>query len=157
TNRLNVSNGEGQYVVAEQVALMRENSSAYMRYKFNRPGYGDEEFEKLSHIRRFEPYGWFFGTGVYLDQVKAISYQRILDILSNVTIGDNGYLFVFEENGDTLLRHNQIQVGSGQNLYQEIGESFKTQILSQPAEQVALMRENSSAYMRYKFNRPGYG
>lgn len=101
TNRLNVSNGEGQYVVAEQVALMRENSSAYMRYKFNRPGYGDEEFEKLSHIRRFEPYGWFFGTGVYLDQVKATSYQRILDILSNVTIGDNGYLFVFEEN----LRH----------------------------------------------------
>ena len=133
TNRLNVSNGEGQYVVAEQVALMRENSSAYMRYKFNRPGYGDEEFEKLSHIRRFEPYGWFFGTGVYLDQVKATSYQRILDILSNVTIGDNGYLFVFEENGDTLLRHNQIQVGSGQNLYQEIGESFKNQVLSQPA------------------------
>lgn len=131
TNRLNTSNGDGQFVVAEQVALLQEAKSGFTRYKFKRPGHGEQEFEKLSHIRRFEPYGWFFGSGVYLDDVKATSYQRILDILANVTIGKDGYIFVFEENGNTLLRRNEILIGSGQNLYQEIGESFKTQVLSQ--------------------------
>lgn len=131
TNRINTSNGEGQFVVAEQVALLQKAKSGFTRYKFKRPGYGEQEFEKLSHIRRFEPYGWFFGSGVYLDDIKATSYQRILDILANVTIGKDGYIFVFEENGNSLLRRNEILIGSGQNLYQEIGESFKTQVLSQ--------------------------
>ena len=88
-NQMNVSNSEGHFVIAEQVALMQETTSAFMRYKFKRPGYGDQEFDKLTHIRRFEPYGWFFGTGVYLDEVKETSYQRILNILANVTVGEN--------------------------------------------------------------------
>lgn len=131
TNRMGASNDEGQFVVAEQIALLQEAKSGFARYKFKRPGHGEQEFEKLSHIRRFEPYGWFFGSGIYLDDIKATSYQRILDILANVTIGKDGYIFVFEENGNTLLRRNEILIGSGQNLYQEIGESFKTQVLSQ--------------------------
>lgn len=130
-NQMNVSNSEGHFVIAEQVALMQETTSAFMRYKFKRPGYGDQEFDKLTHIRRFEPYGWFFGTGVYLDEVKETSYQRILNILANVTVGENGYLFVFEENGDTLLRQNQILTGQDQNAFLDVGEDFKTQVLNQ--------------------------
>lgn len=141
TNQLEETDIRGVPVIKEQIDLLKATDGAYSRYFAPRPGFdgqdfekphlGSDHFEKLSYIRRFEPFDWYFGTGVSIEDVKRTSYQRILEILSTVTIGDNGYLFVFEKNGNSLLHANQIHAGRELNVYDIIGDDFKQDVLAQ--------------------------
>ncbi|MFA0156704.1 EAL domain-containing protein [Vibrio sp. 10N.261.46.A3] len=141
TNQLETTDSRGVAVIKQQIALLKQNNGAYSRYFVPRPGFDGQDFEKphidnthfekLSYIRRFEPFDWYFGTGISLDDVKRVSYQRILEILSKVTVGDNGYLFVFEQNGDSLLHAHQIHTGQDLNVYDDLGNNFKQDVLAQ--------------------------
>ncbi|WP_333912685.1 bifunctional diguanylate cyclase/phosphodiesterase [Vibrio coralliirubri] len=141
TNQLETTDSRGVAVIKQQIALLKQNHGAYSRYFVPRPGFDGQDFEKphidnthfekLSYIRRFEPFDWYFGTGISLDDVKRVSYQRILEILSKVTVGDNGYLFVFEQNGDSLLHAHQIHTGQDLNVYDDLGNNFKQDVLAQ--------------------------
>ncbi|WP_060981670.1 bifunctional diguanylate cyclase/phosphodiesterase [Vibrio splendidus] len=141
TNQLETTDSRGVAVIKQQIALLKLNNGAYSRYFVPRPGFdgqdfekphiGNTHFEKLSYIRRFEPFDWYFGTGISLDDVKRVSYQRILDILSKITVGDNGYLFVFEQNGGSLLHAHQIHIGQDLNVYDDLGNNFKQDVLAQ--------------------------
>ncbi|CDS98007.1 bifunctional diguanylate cyclase/phosphodiesterase [Vibrio coralliirubri] len=141
TNQLETTDSRGVAVIKQQIALLKQNNGAYSRYFVPRPGFDGQDFEKphidnthfekLSYIRRFEPFDWYFGTGISLDDVKQVSYQRILEILSKVTVGDNGYLFVFEQNGDSLLHAHQIHTGQDLNVYDDLGNNFKQDVLAQ--------------------------
>ncbi|ULN66183.1 EAL domain-containing protein [Vibrio gigantis] len=144
TNQLKTTDSQGVAVIKEQIELLKQSNGAFSRYFVPRPELKGRDlekpyiesthYEKLTYIRRFEPFDWYFGTGVSLDDVKRASYQRILEILSRVTVGDNGYLFVFEQNGDSLLHANRINIGQGINVYDDLGSRFKHDVLAKSEE-----------------------
>ncbi|CAH7071302.1 putative Diguanylate cyclase [Vibrio chagasii] len=144
TNQLKTTDTQGVAVIKEQIELLKRSNGAFSRYFVPRPELEGRDikkpyiesthYEKLTYIRRFEPFDWYFGTGVSLDDVKRASYQRILEILSRVIVGDNGYLFVFEKNGDSLLHANRIHIGQGVNVYDDLGSRFKQDVLAKSKE-----------------------
>jgi PAS domain S-box-containing protein len=63
---------------------------------------------KISHVRRFKPWGWILGTGTYVDDIEQDSRKRLdavvdelRNTLSQIKIGGSGYMFIFD--GDLNL------------------------------------------------------
>ncbi|MBW3695847.1 EAL domain-containing protein [Vibrio sp. T187] len=130
TNRLHVKDVNGDEVIKSHIDSLQGKQGAYSRYWYIKPGHGDVEFEKISYNRRFEPFNWYLGTGEYVVDIEQLSQERILTILSQIKIGDNGYIFVFEKSGKSLLTSNRITKHTSRNAYDVFGEAFMHDVLS---------------------------
>lgn len=45
-------------------------AGGYWQYEWPKPGEGDQLHPKVSFVRRFEPWGWILGAGIYVDDVE---------------------------------------------------------------------------------------
>jgi methyl-accepting chemotaxis protein len=56
--------------------VVEKTGEGYVEYLWPRPlaggGVTDELFTKLSYVRKFEPWGWVVGSGIYIDDVDQI-------------------------------------------------------------------------------------
>jgi diguanylate cyclase (GGDEF)-like protein/PAS domain S-box-containing protein len=57
------------------VKVTREGGAGYVTYAWPKPlaggGATEQPFRKLSYVKKFEPWGWIIGSGVYVDDVDA--------------------------------------------------------------------------------------
>ena len=69
----------GKYFSVEMVKLSREQGGGYVDYSYAKPGANiNDPSPKLSYVRRFAPWSWTLGTGVYIDDVAAQIRSTIL-------------------------------------------------------------------------------
>ncbi|MFQ2456560.1 methyl-accepting chemotaxis protein [Aeromonas caviae] len=62
--------------------LARAQGAGEVAYYWPKPGV-DEPVRKISYIKRFAPWDWIIGTGVYVDDVEA-QYREVLHILLGI-------------------------------------------------------------------------
>lgn len=64
------------------VEVAQKSGQGYVTYNWPKPkeggGVTEELFPKLSYVKKFEPWGWVVGSGIYVDDVDAIVRQRML-------------------------------------------------------------------------------
>src|ERR1019366_6602588 len=60
------SNGKAMFV--EFVSAAQASNGGYVYYLWPKPG-KDKPVDKLSFVKRFAPWGWVVGTGIYIDDV----------------------------------------------------------------------------------------
>lgn len=65
----------GKYMFREMVAAVAANGSGLVDYMWPKPG-ADEPVPKRSYVQGFAPWGWVLGSGVYIDDVAAISRRN---------------------------------------------------------------------------------
>ena len=53
----------------QQLEISKNPNGDFFEYKFKKPN-SDEEFEKISFIKKYDEYGWIIGCGVYLDEIE---------------------------------------------------------------------------------------
>jgi len=63
------SSGKAMFVEFVRAATQAPNGG-YVHYLWPKPG-KDEPVDKLSFVKRFAPWGWVIGTGIYIDDVDA--------------------------------------------------------------------------------------
>lgn len=97
-NMLNeIRDGEGRYILKEIVAGLRtQPTGAFLDSGFVRPG-GTVLVDKLLYSKTFQPWGWFVGTGIYMDDLAADLRQQLIKdglvaLLILLVIGVSGYL-----------------------------------------------------------------
>jgi methyl-accepting chemotaxis protein len=62
----------GKYFSLELVKVSRDRGAGYVDYYYAKPGADLKNVSaKTSYVRRFDPWGWNIGTGVYMDDVAA--------------------------------------------------------------------------------------
>jgi methyl-accepting chemotaxis protein len=62
----------GTRLFVEAVNVVKEHGSGYVSYVWPKPGLDpNKQLPKLSFVKRFEPWGWIIGTGIYIDDVDA--------------------------------------------------------------------------------------
>jgi len=108
---IEATSGQGHLLVAI-ANIIDKDGEGFIEYLWNKPtatGITPNQ-RKLSYVRLFEPWGWVVGTGVYLDDIDAEIKQRLDEILielkrtfSRVHVAENGYMFVFNSQGDMLI------------------------------------------------------
>jgi methyl-accepting chemotaxis protein len=73
----------GKHLFNEFVKVCREKGEGFVDYMWPKPGY-DKPVAKLSYVKLFKPWNWIIGTGVYLDDIKAVEIQKTKEIRSAI-------------------------------------------------------------------------
>ncbi|MBI5890993.1 MAG: methyl-accepting chemotaxis protein [Nitrosomonadales bacterium] len=74
---LDTKDPNGKYYIKEWVDLLKRDGSAHIDYMFPKAG-STEPIPKVSYARVFQPWGWWLGTGVYIEDVDADFRQAAL-------------------------------------------------------------------------------
>jgi len=69
----------GKRIFVEFIRVARENKGGgIVEYQWPMPGEPDP-VDKVSYVQQFQPWGWVVGAGVYLNQVDALVWQKVLE------------------------------------------------------------------------------
>lgn len=73
----NMKDPNGVSIFIEFVKTVNASSSkdGFVYYQWPKPGF-KEPVNKVSYVKKFEPWGWILGSGVYLDTVDEIFWQK---------------------------------------------------------------------------------
>jgi len=70
TDLTSIKDSSGKAMFVEFVSAAQAPAGGYVYYLWPKPGH-DEPVRKLSFVKRFGPWGWVIGTGIYIDDVDA--------------------------------------------------------------------------------------
>ena len=93
----------GAYVIRDMIALVREKGEGYYEYTWTKPGTHGADFRKIAYVKYFAPIAGFIGTGEHLDDVERDIRKEVLDRLGKIRFGKDGYIFVVNTSGHTLM------------------------------------------------------
>ena len=70
TDLTSLKDPAGTHMFVEMVKAAQAPEGGYVHYLWPKPGY-DKPVPKLSYVKKFGPWGWIVGTGIYIDDVDA--------------------------------------------------------------------------------------
>lgn len=82
TNVLDIKDPDGKYIFREFIQIVKDSGSGEVKYQWPKPG-SDTPQPKVSFVRGFENWNWIVGTGVYVDDLKAIQtdiYTKVVSV-----------------------------------------------------------------------------
>ncbi|MBF0551302.1 MAG: diguanylate cyclase, partial [Deltaproteobacteria bacterium] len=59
----------GKYIFRMFVEVCRRQDAGFVEYMWPKPG-EDKPIPKISYVKRYEPWGWIVGSGLYIDDVR---------------------------------------------------------------------------------------
>jgi len=84
-------NLSGKNLFATMVDVVSRNGDGFVRYEWPKPlkagGVTSELYPKLSYVKKFEPWGWVIGTGVYVDDLRAAYWRLALSVGAIALLG----------------------------------------------------------------------
>lgn len=101
-NLLGMRDTEGRYVIRDMIGLVRKQGEGFYRYTWTKPDKPGKHYRKISYIKRFAPFNWFIGTGIYLDDVEQQLKNEMLAYVEQVRFGSGGYIFAGQWDGLSL-------------------------------------------------------
>ncbi|MEJ2133766.1 MAG: DUF294 nucleotidyltransferase-like domain-containing protein [Desulfofustis sp.] len=102
----------GKKIFMEFIAAASRSESGYVEYVWHRK-YGEERVvPKLAYVKKFEPWGWVVGTGVFLDDIqeKTRAITRRLSQMIYLTVGCISVLLFFVIARSMLIERNRRSV-----------------------------------------------
>ncbi|MDQ2082393.1 cache domain-containing protein [Xanthobacteraceae bacterium Astr-EGSB] len=64
----------GKRLFIEMIDVVKRSGSGFVAYQWPKPGH-DKPQPKLSYVTGYAPWGWVIGTGVYIDDLSAQTWQ----------------------------------------------------------------------------------
>ncbi len=148
-NLLDMQDMEGKYVIRDMIALARKENEGFYRYTWTKPNITGKNFPKIAYIKYFEPFGWFIGTGEYLDDVEADIKKEILERIEKIRFGKDGYIFVVTYDGVTLMNPVQRDL-IGKNLW-ELTDPNGVKVIQEERKAV---QNPDGAFIHYVWGKP---
>ncbi len=100
-----LKDGEGKLFVKEFEKIIRKKKSGFVKYSWYKPNAGfQRHYPKISYIKKFKYYNWYFGGGEYLDNIKSNIKKDILIFLESIKMYESGFIFIFNKKGK-LVKH----------------------------------------------------
>ncbi|MCL5041956.1 MAG: methyl-accepting chemotaxis protein [Gammaproteobacteria bacterium] len=76
---------DGKALFNEMVVVARNSGAGMVEYRWPKPG-ATEPVEKVSYVQLFEPWGWVLGSGVYIDDIRALFRQQALQAAGLIVV-----------------------------------------------------------------------
>ncbi|NII09423.1 methyl-accepting chemotaxis protein [Oleiagrimonas sp. C23AA] len=67
---------DGKLLFQEMVKMGQQHGSGFVDYKWPKPG-AEKPQPKISYVEHFQPWDWFVGSGVYVEDVNASFYKSL--------------------------------------------------------------------------------
>jgi len=146
SNLLNFQDSRGQYVIKDMIEIARQAGEGFYEYHWTKPDGEGNGFKKISFIKQFEPYDWFIGTGLYVEDITKQIKTNLLSDISRIRFGKEGYVFVNRFNGDALVANGKF-IGGTKKLWEVFSKNpEKTKHLYDISYKAALEPEGDYIY-----------
>ncbi len=108
----NCALGKNKNLFQAFVDITAENGQGFVRYLWPKPLPGglSKKQPKLSYVKRFTPWGWILGTGLYMDDIEEATKKRINAVIENLqnTFPEmktytSDYISIFNSNYDIVV------------------------------------------------------
>jgi methyl-accepting chemotaxis protein len=74
TNILDIQDPDGKYIFQEMIDIANASGGGIVEYQWPKPG-KDTPQPKMSYVGKENVWGWIVGTGIYIDDLKAIEHE----------------------------------------------------------------------------------
>ena len=101
----------GNYISKDILKGLSKSDEFFYELYWNKPKFLDIQFKKITYNYKFKPYGWFIGTGEYVDDFEKTLKKKILDYIQKINYGNENYVFVIDYKGNYLSHINENYVG----------------------------------------------
>ena len=149
---LDMKDTQGKWIIRDMIHIVKSQDEGFIEYTWTKPESAGREFPKLAFVKLFKPFNWLIGTGEYLDDMDAELREETLDRIRSLRVGNDGYVFVINYDGDVLCNFPHSPFG-GKNL-NEAGSPIarevfqKLQLYSHAPE---------GGFIRYTWPKPSTG
>ena len=144
---LDTQDTHGAYVTRDMHDIVREHGEGFYAYTWTKPGMEGKDFLKISFVKRFEPFDWFFGSGEYIADTEVEIQREVLDRVSRLRWGEDGYVFVLRDDGVCISHINPTLVG--QNMMDA------TDALGKPfIREFYQVGRSGGGFVEYTWNKP---
>ncbi|WP_428026403.1 cache domain-containing protein [Arcobacter sp.] len=89
----NLKDIKGNYLIRKQSDIALIQKEGFINNYFKKPN-ENKEYPKLSFIKLFEPYDWHIGMGAYIDEITTEAQDDVLEYISTLRFGKDGYIFI---------------------------------------------------------------
>ncbi len=107
-NLLKVQDPDGKFVVRDMIDIAKKKGEGFYEYRWTKPKVKGNSYQKIAFIKRFAPYNWFIGAGLYVDDIENDTKASLLAEVSRIRFGDSGYIFINHFNGDAILTNGKV-------------------------------------------------
>ncbi len=104
TNLWDFQDVKGSYVIRNLSNIATSQGEGFLRWWWKKPSDTQSEYEKIGYSKYFAPFDWFIGTGDYVLDYEEELKAEILERISRVKYGKDGYIFVVNDKG-VYLNH----------------------------------------------------
>lgn len=127
-NLLNFQDVNKNYIVKNEIELMKYKDEAYTKYENNNKVKNPfNAYTKVSFIKKFVPYNWYLGSFAYLDDFQSEIQKESLRRIAQINLNDGNYYFVYNKEGKCLLHGDSLMVGKQ---IKEIKDKFHSQSIT---------------------------
>ena len=142
-----VKDTHGAYVIRDMNRIIEEKGEGFYSYTWTKPGMEGRDFVKMSFMKYFEPFDWYFGSGEYLADTEAEIKKEVADRLSQIRWGEDGYVFVFHNDGLCISHMNPANTGT--DMWETLDPNGKPII-----QDLIRLGRSGGGYMEYVWNKP---
>jgi methyl-accepting chemotaxis protein len=71
----------GKRLFVEAVSTVRAHGAGFVAYMWPKAG-STEAVSKISYVKGFAPWGWVIGSGVYMDTIEAVFFERAVNFVA---------------------------------------------------------------------------
>ena len=133
---------KGSYVIRDLSSIASNQGEGFLRWWWKKPADTETEYEKIGYSKYFAPFNWFIGTGDYVVDYENELKKEILERISRVEYGNDGYIFVVNKAGIILSHVVQEHVGKNRLDLVDSNGVFITQEIIKAAH-------NGEGYLTY--------
>lgn len=110
-NLWDLKDSKGLYTIRRFVRVIREKNEGFLTWHWYKPGNTEYMSEKIGFSKYFKPLDWWIGTGEYVADVEADIQAETLEWINKIRFGDEGYIFAYDFDGNTLAHYKQENLG----------------------------------------------
>ena len=146
-NFWNHQDAKGSYIIKDMTALLSKSNEAFYEWYWYNPTKPDVQRKKIGLVRNFEQFGWFIGTGEYVEDFEKEVQEKILKNIKEIRFGNNGYFFII--NYDFIYLSHIRKEFIGQNAIKSNDTADVKKVISELLE-IAKKGEGFHTYIQNK-------
>jgi len=145
--------GEQSGIIGRLIQSAKTEGEGFYQYQWQRL-HQSNPTDKLSYVKNYPEWGFIIGSGLYLDDIdrevekrKQAIIKELHEALSEVTVGESGYVFIFDENGHIFTHPNPKH-------YQTSGFNLINPVTGRPILKELMEVADTGKELHYKWDKP---
>jgi PAS domain S-box-containing protein len=148
SNRLNYRDKEGNYIIKSELNLLNRQNEGFITYRKASENDGDSGIFKITYVKKIAQLGCYIASTDNIEHAKRIIQNEVLNRISSIRFGKEGYIFVNTYEGMALIKNGEL-MNPPVDINAGTDENWKSIF----AQELEAAKKPEGDYYTYKFRK----